>query len=57
MFDLKSAGAEDGQRIVIVEDDPDDEELGKAVTLLSYNSNVLLFSHRTQWLPRFKLAA
>lgn len=57
MFDLKSAGAEDGQRIVIVEDDPDDEELGKAVTLLSYTSNVLLFSHRDQWLPRFKLAA
>lgn len=57
MFDLKSAGAEDGQRIVIVEDSPDDEELGKAVTLLSYNSNVLLFSHRTQWLPHFKLAA
>lgn len=57
MFDLKSAGAEDGQRIVIVEDNPDDEELGKAITLLSYTSKVLLFSHRTQWLPRFKLAA
>lgn len=57
MFDLKSAGAEEGQRIVIVEDSPADEELGKAATLLSYNANVLLFSHRTQWLPHFKLAA
>lgn len=57
MFDLKSAGAEDGQRIVIVEDDPDDEELGKAVTLLSYTAKVLLFSHRDLWLPRFRCAA
>lgn len=57
MFDLKSAGAEDGQRIIIVEDDPDDEELGKAVTLLSYTSNVLLFSHRTKWLPSFQRTA
>jgi len=57
MFDLKSAGAGEGQRVVIVEDNPGDDELGKAVTLLSYNSNVLLFSHRMQWIDRFKLAA
>ncbi|MEQ6340667.1 MAG: DUF1828 domain-containing protein [Gammaproteobacteria bacterium] len=57
MFDLKSAGAEESQRIVIVEDSPGDEELGKAVTLLSYTSIVLLFSHRDQWLPRFRRAA
>lgn len=57
MFDLKSAGAEEGQRIVIVEDNPGDEELGKAVTLLSYTAMVLLFSHRAQWLPRFQRAA
>lgn len=57
MLDLKSAGAEDGQRIVIVEDMPGDEELGKAATLLSYTAMVLLFSHRTQWLPRFRIAA
>lgn len=52
MFDLKSAGADDGQRFVIVEDNQDDEELGEAVTLLSHNANVLLFSHRDLWLPR-----
>ncbi len=57
MFDLKSAGAEENQRIVIVEDSPDGEELGKAVTLLSHISTVLLFSHRDQWLPRFRRAA
>ena len=57
MFDLKSAGAEESQRIVIVEDSPGDEELGKAVTLLSYTAKVLLFSHRAQWLPRFRRAA
>ncbi len=57
MFDLKSAGAEESQRIVIVEDNPDDEELGKAVTLLSYTAKVLLFSHRDQWLPSFHRAA
>ena len=56
MFDLKSAGAEENQRIVIVEDSPSDEELGKAVTLLSYTAMVLLFSHRAQWLPRFQRA-
>ena len=54
MFDLKSAGAEECQRIVIVEDSSGDEELGKAVTLLSYIAMVLLFSHRAQWLPRFR---
>lgn len=57
MFDLKSAGAEEVQRVVIVEDSPGDEELGKAVTLLSYTAMVLLFSHRTQWLSRFRRAA
>ena len=39
------------------EDSPGDEELGKAVTLLSYTAMVLLFSHRDQWLPRFRRAA
>lgn len=57
MFDLKSAGAEESQRIIIVEDTPGDEELGKAVTLLSYTAKVLLFSHRAQWLPHFRRAA
>ena len=57
MFDLKSAGAEESQRVVIVEDSPNDEELGKAVTLLSYTAKVLLFSHRDQWLPSFRRAA
>ena len=57
MFDLKNAGAEDSQRIVIVEDQPDDAEIGKAVTLLSYTAMVLLYSHRTQWLERFRHAA
>jgi len=57
MLDLKSAGAEDDQRIVIVEDQPGDEDLGKAITLLSYTAMVLLYSHRAQWLPRFGLAA
>lgn len=53
MLDLKSAGADDDQRIVIVEDEPGDEDLGKAVTLLSYTAMVLLYSHRKQWLQRF----
>lgn len=57
MFDLKSAGAEEGQRIIIMEDTLGDDELGKAVTLLSYNTNVLLFSQRYQWLSRFRQAA
>lgn len=57
MLDLKSAGADDSQRIVIVEDQPGDEELGKAVTLLGYTAMVLLYSHREQWLPRFQKAA
>lgn len=57
MLDLKSAGAEEGQRIVVVEDIPGDDELGKAATLLSYTATVLLFSHRAQWLPRFHIAA
>ncbi len=57
MFDLKSAGAEDSQRIVVVEDRPGDAEIGKAVTLLSYTAMVLLYSHRSQWLQRFHRAA
>ncbi len=57
MFDLKSAGAEDSQRVVVIEDQPGDEEIGKAVTLLSYTAMVLLYSHRSQWLPRFRRAA
>lgn len=57
MFDLKSAGAEDSQRIVVMEDMPGDAEVGKAITLLSYTANVLLFTHRAQWLPRFRMAA
>jgi hypothetical protein len=57
MLDLKSAGAEDGQRIVVVEDQPGDEDLGKAVTLLGYTAMVLLYSRREQWLPRFRIAA
>jgi hypothetical protein len=57
MFDLKNAGAEDSQRIIVMEDVPDDVEVGKAVTLLSYTATVLLFSHRAQWLPRFRRAA
>lgn len=57
MLDLKSAGAEDEQRIVIVEDQPNDDDLGKAVTLLSFTAMVLLYSHREQWLSRFQKAA
>lgn len=57
MLDLQSAGAEDSQRIVIVEDLPGDEDLGKAVTLLGYTAMVLLYSHREQWLSRFRKAA
>ena len=57
MLDLKSAGADEHQRIVILEDIPGDEELGKAITFLSVTTSVLLFSHREQWLERFRLAA
>lgn len=57
MFDLKSAGAEDSQRVVVIEDQPGDEEIGKAVTLLSYTAMVLLYSHRSQWLQRFRRTA
>lgn len=57
MLDLKSAGADEHQRIVVIEDMPGDEELGKAITFLSVTTSVLLFSHRTQWLERFRLAA
>lgn len=57
MLDLQSAGAEDSQRIVIVEDQPGDEDLGKAVTLLGYTAMVLLYSHREQWLSRFQRVA
>lgn len=37
-------------------DHPGDEEVGKAVTLLSYTAMVLLYSHRAQWLGRFRPA-
>lgn len=57
MFDLKSAGAEETQRIVVMEDIPGDAEVGKAITLLSYTAMVLLYNHRAQWLPRFRSAA
>lgn len=53
MFDLKSAGAEEQQRIVILEDLPGDDELGKAITFLSLTTSVLLYSHRAHWLQRF----
>lgn len=53
MLDLKSAGADEHQRIVVIEDIPGDEELGKAMTFLSVTTSVLLFSHRAQWLSRF----
>ena len=57
MLDLKSAGADDHQRIVVIEDTPGDEEVGKAITFLSVTTSVLLFSHRNQWLEQFRLAA
>ncbi|OHC65357.1 MAG: hypothetical protein A2040_06815 [Rhodocyclales bacterium GWA2_65_19] len=57
MLDLKSAGSDEDQRIVVVEDIPGDEELGKAITFLSVTTSVLLFSHRKQWLERFGRAA
>jgi len=57
MLDLKSAGADEHQRIVVVEDIAGDEELGKAVTFLSVTTSVLLFSHRNQWLGQFRQAA
>lgn len=57
MLDLKSAGADDHQRIVVIEDMPDDAELGKAITFLSVTTSVLLFSHRSQWREQFRLAA
>ncbi len=57
MLDLKSAGADQYQRIVVIEDIPGDKELGKAVTFLSVTTSVLLFSHRAQWLQRFGEAA
>jgi hypothetical protein len=57
MSDIKSAGAEDKQRIVIIEDALSDAEIGKAITLLSLAATVLLYSHRAQWLPRFQKGA
>jgi hypothetical protein len=57
MLDLKSAGADDHQRIVIIEDCAGDDELGKAITFLSVTTSVLMFSHRTQWLNQFLVAA
>lgn len=57
MLDLKSAGADDHQRIVVIEDIPGDEELGKAITFLSVTTSVLMFSHRNQWLEQFRVAA
>lgn len=57
MLDLKSAGADDNQRIVVIEDTPGDEELGKAITFLSVTTSVLMFSRRDKWLEQFRLAA
>jgi hypothetical protein len=57
MLDLKSAGINDHQRLVVIEDLPNDEELGKAVTFLSVTTSVLLFSHKDQWLPTFRKVA
>jgi hypothetical protein len=57
MLDLKSAGADEHQRIVVIEDIPGDQELGKAITFLSVTTSVLLFSHRAQWLDHFRHAA
>jgi hypothetical protein len=57
MLNLKSAGADEHQRIVVIEDIPGDQELGKAMTLLSVTTSVLLFSHRAQWLDHFRRAA
>lgn len=57
MLDLKSAGADEHQRVVVIEDIPGDGELGKAITFLSVTTSVLMFSHRAQWLEKFRLAA
>jgi hypothetical protein len=57
MLDLKSAGVDDHQRLVVIEDLPNDKELGKAVTFLSVTTSVLLFSRRDQWLNKFRIAA
>ena len=57
MLDLKSAGADEHQRIVVIEDIPGDQELGKAMTFLSVTTSVLLFSRRAQWLERFRRTA
>lgn len=54
MIDLKNVGADDASRIIIIEDEHDDEP-SKAITLLSITANVVPFSKISPWIS--KLAA
>lgn len=58
MLDLRTAAdTHENQRVVIIEDLPEDKEVGKAATYLSSTATVLRFSRREQWLRRFRQAA
>jgi hypothetical protein len=48
MLDLKNADTMESERAIILEDQPDDE-LGKAITLLSNSAKVIPYSKAKQW--------
>ncbi len=53
MLDLKSAGAEDESRAIVIEDTVPDDEIGKAITLLTIASSVVYFSKLAPWALRY----
>lgn len=53
MLDLKNAGADDAARTVVIDDSEPDEEIGKAITLLTIACSVVYFSKLAPWARSF----
>lgn len=53
MLDLKNAGASDEARAVVIEDTVSDDEIAKAITLLTISCSVIHFSKLSHWARRF----
>lgn len=52
MLDLKSAGAEDQFRTIVIDDRSKDDELTQAVTLLTHTATVVNYSRLDNWARR-----
>ena len=52
MTDLKNAGADNGARVVVIEDAAADSEMPKAISLLAMSATVVQFTKLRQWAQR-----